>query len=188
MRTIVLLPTITSAVVVSTMWTFILHPNNGLLNAMFDLVGLGPFDYLTSTRQALPSLIVIMVWQQVGLAAVIFLAGLQNIPDDVHEAAELDGANAVKRLFYITLPLLGRTTFFVILMMIVFSLQAFAPAYLLTGGGPAGSTNLIVHHIYVLAFSFQQPGFASAVCVGLIALALLFSAGQGMLMRAKWSY
>lgn len=187
-RTIVLLPTVTSAVVVSTMWTFILHPSNGLLNAALRPLGLGPFDYLTSTTEALPSLIMVMVWQQVGLAAVVFLAGLQGIPDDIYDAARIDGASPLLQFTSITLPLLSRTTFFVVLMMIVFSLQAFAPVYLLTGGGPLGTTNLIVHHIYVTAFSFQAPGFASAICIALIAIALAISGLQTRFMRSQWSY
>jgi ABC-type sugar transport system permease subunit len=106
-RTIVLLPTVTSAVVIATMWTFILHPANGVLNAALHLIGLGPFDFLTDSHQALPSLMLMALWQQVGFAAVIFLAGLQNIPHDIIDAANVDGASALRRFFYVVLPVLG---------------------------------------------------------------------------------
>ncbi len=187
-RTIVLLPTVTSAVVVATMWTFILHPANGLLNAVLGSVGLGPFDFLTSRAEALPSLVLMMLWQQVGFAAVIFLSGLQNIPEDLIDAARVDGANAFERILFVVLPLLGRTTLVVVVIMTVFSLQTFAPAWLMTGGGPLGSTNFLVHHIYVTSFQFQQPGFASAICVGLIAIALAVSGLQMIALRSRWSY
>lgn len=187
-RTIVLLPTITSAVVVATMWTLILHPTSGLLNGMLAQIGIGPFDYLTSQHQALPSLILMTLWQQVGFAAMIFLAGLQRIPPDLIDAARIDGASRLQRTLLITLPLLGRTTMLVVVMMTVFSLQTFAPAYLMTSGGPQGSTNFLVHHIYVTAFSFQSPGFASAISLGLLVVAFIVSLVQSALLRTRWMY
>lgn len=187
-RTLVLIPTITSSVVVATMWTFIFQPANGLLNSLLALLRIGPLDFLTSPYQALPSLILMTLWQQVGFAAVIYLAALQGIPAEIVEAARLDGASPVRRLLHVVLPLLGRTTSFVVVMMTVFSLQAFAPAYLMTSGGPRGTTNFIVHHIYVTAFSLQSPGFASAICVVMILLAMAISLAQGRLLRSRWRY
>lgn len=186
-RTLVFLPVVTSAVVVATMWGFILN-QSGLLNSALNSVGLGPFNFLTDTSLALPAIIFLSVWQQVGLAAVVFLGGLQSIPDDVMEAASVDGAGPVRRLISITIPLVSRTTVLVAVVMTVFALQAFAPAYIMTSGGPEESTNLFVFYIYRSAFFLQQPGFASALSVILLLFALLVSAIEMRLLRTTWSY
>ncbi|WP_401000723.1 carbohydrate ABC transporter permease [Agromyces sp. GXQ0307] len=186
-RTMVFLPVVTSAVVVATMWGFILN-QSGLLNSALASAGLGPVNFLTNTSLALPSIILLSVWQQVGLAAVIFLGGLQAIPEEIKEAASVDGAGPFRRLISITIPLVSRTTVLVVVVMTVFSIQAFAPAYVITSGGPEGSTNLFVFDIYRTAFFLQQPGFASALSVILLLFALLISWIEMRLLRTTWSY
>jgi len=128
------------------------------------------------------------LWQQVGFAAVLFLAGLQNIPEDVVEAARLDGASRWQQVWHITVPLMGRTTMFVVVTMTVFSLQSFAPAFVMTSGGPNYSTNFIVYQIYESAFSLQNPAEASAISVALTVIALLISGVQMRLLRTRWDY
>lgn len=187
LRTMVFLPVVTSAVVVATMWTFMLN-QSGLINSLLAAVGLGPFEFLTQKGLALPAIIIMSVWQQVGLAAVLFLGGLQGIPDEIHEAASVDGAGPLRRLRNVTIPLVSRTTLLVVVVMTVFALQAFAPAYIMTGGGPDGSTNLLIYHIYRSAFFFQQPGFASALSLVLLAFALIVSLVQMRLLRTRWNY
>lgn len=186
-RTLVFLPVVTSTVVVATMWGFILN-QSGLANSALGAAGLGPFNFLTDTGLALPAVILMSAWQQIGLAAVMFLGGLQSIPDDVQEAASVDGVGPIRRLFSITLPLVSRTTVLVTVVMTVFSIQAFAPAYVVTSGGPEGSTNLFVFEIYRSAFFLQQPGYASALSVILLLFALLISAIEMRLLRTTWSY
>ncbi|WP_394217129.1 carbohydrate ABC transporter permease [Brachybacterium vulturis] len=186
-RTLVFLPVVTSTVVVATMWGFLLN-QSGLVNSALGSIGAGPFNFLTDTGLALPAVILMSAWQQIGLAAIMFLGGLQSIPDEIHEAASVDGIGPIRRLFAITLPLVSRTTVLVTVVMTVFAIQAFAPAYVVTNGGPEGSTNLFVFEIYRSAFFLQQPGYASALSVVLLGFALLISAIEMRLLRTTWSY
>jgi ABC-type sugar transport system permease subunit len=187
-RTIVFLPVVTSAVVIATMWTFLLEPNNGLVNATLSTFGLPRLAFLTSKAEALPSIVLMTLWQQTGFATVLFLSGLQSIPRELEDAAAVDGATARQRLWHVTLPLLARTTVFVVVMMTVFSLQAFAPPLIMTGGGPEGTTNFVAFDIYTLAFSLQEPGVASAVSVVFMLIVLAISLLQMRLLRARWNY
>jgi ABC-type sugar transport system permease subunit len=187
-RTVVFLPVVTSAVVIATMWTFLLDPSNGLIDNALAMIGLPKLAFLTSQSQALPSIVGMMLWQQTGFATVLFLAGLQGIPHDVEDAARIDGCSAVQRLWHVVIPLLSRTTVFVVVIMTVFSLQAFAPAYIMTSGGPNGTTNFIAYDIYQLAFSLQEPGLASAVSTVFMLIVLGISLLQMRLLRTRWSY
>ncbi len=187
-RTIIFLPVVTSAVVIATMWTFLLDPGNGLVNAMLRSVGLAKLEFLTSKTQALPSIVLVVVWQQLGFATVLFLSGLQAIPREVEDVARVDGASPAQIVWYVTLPLLARTTLFVVVIMTVFCLQVFAPALIMTGGGPEGTTNFIAYDIYQQAFSFQQPGLASAISVVFMLIVMLISVVQMRLLRTRWNY
>jgi multiple sugar transport system permease protein/sn-glycerol 3-phosphate transport system permease protein len=187
-RTIVFLPVVTSSVVVATMWTFLLDPSNGLVNGVLASLGLGRLEFLTSANQALPSVILVVVWQQLGFATVLFLSGLQAIPTELEDAARVDGASALRRVWHVTLPLLSRTTMFVVVIVTVFSLQAFAPALIMTSGGPEGTTNFVVYNLYQTAFSLQQPGLASAMSAVLLMIVLLISLVQMRLLRTRWDY
>lgn len=186
-RTMIFLPVVTSAVVVATLWTFLLN-QSGLINSSLGAIGIQPLGFLTDKHEALPALIVMSVWQQVGLAAVLFLGGLQSIPAELQEAAYTDGAGPARRLWHLTIPLLSRTTLFVVVIMTVFALQSFAPAYIMTGGAPDGTTNLIIFQIYRTAFYLQQPGYASAMAVIVLIFALLVSLVQMRLLRTRWNY
>jgi ABC-type sugar transport system permease subunit len=187
-RTIVFLPVVTSSVVVATMWTFLLDPTNGLVNGALASFGIGPLEFLTSKTGALPALIVMTLWQQLGFATVLFLSGLQGIPKELDDAARVDGATASQRMRYITIPLLSRTTVFVVVIVSVFSLQAFAPPMIMTSGGPEGTTNFVVYNLYETAFSLQQPGLASAISAVLLVVVLLISLLQMRLLRTRWRY
>ncbi|MDR5700442.1 carbohydrate ABC transporter permease [Agromyces aerolatus] len=186
-RTMIFLPVVTSSVVVATLFLFMLA-QQGLVNGALQSIGLGPIPFLTDPAFALPAIILMSVWQQVGLAAVLFLGGLQGIPEEVQEASVVDGAGPVRRLVSITIPLVSRTTLLVVIVMTVFALQAFAPAMLMTGGGPVGSTNLIIFHIYRTAFNLQQPGLASAISIIVLLFALAISLIQMRLLRTRWNY
>jgi multiple sugar transport system permease protein len=186
-RTMIFLPVVTSSVVVATLWTFLLN-QTGLINSALGAIGIPPLGFLTDKNQALVAIIVMSVWQQVGLATVLFLGGLQAIPAELNEAANMDGAGAWRRLRSLTVPLLSRTTLFVVVMMTVFALQAFAPAYIMTGGAPEGTTNLIIYQIYKTAFMLQQPGYASAMAIVVLVFAVLISLIQMRLLRTRWNY
>jgi len=185
LRTLAFTPVVTSIVVIATLWTFLLDPGHGLANTVLGAVGVGPQPFVTSAAQALPSLIVMTVWAQVGFVMILFLGGLQGIPGELLEAAVIDGASRWQAFRYVTLPLLRRTTLFVGVIMTVFSFQAFAPAYVMTGGGPESSTLLFVFYIYQTAFTFLRPGYAEALSVLLMAVILLVSAVQFGLARSR---
>lgn len=187
LRTAVFLPVITSSVVVATLWNFLLA-NEGLVNAVLNSLGFGTASFLTDQALALPSIIIMSVWQQVGMAAILYLGGLQSIPGDVMEASVLDGAGGLKRTFLIVIPLLSRTTVMVVVIMTVFALQSFTPAYVMTQGAPGGTTNLLVYEIYKQAFTLQDPGFASALSVLLLVGAITISLVQMRLLRTRWDY
>lgn len=187
-RTVVFLPVVTSAVVIATMWTFLLEPGHGLINGALAALHLPRLAFLTSAQQALPSIVLMTVWQQTGFATVLFLSGLQAIPAELESAAAVDGATGAQKLRLVILPLMARTTLFVVVMMTVFSLQAFAAPLIMTSGGPEGMTNFIAYDIYTLAFSMQLPGLASAVSVLFAAIVMAISLLQMRLLRARWSY
>ncbi|MDP9888679.1 carbohydrate ABC transporter permease [Pseudarthrobacter enclensis] len=186
-RTMVFLPVVTSSVVVATMWTFMLA-QSGLISGLLSSAGVPPINFLTNKDTALAAIVIMCVWQQVGLAAVLFLGGLQAIPADVQEASEIDGAGPVRRLIHVTIPMLSRTTVLVVVMMTVFSLQVFAPAFIMTTGGPEGSTNFVMYHVYRTAFFLQDPGFASAISIVVLVFALTISLIQMRLLKMKWNF
>jgi ABC-type sugar transport system permease subunit len=162
-RAIFFLPYVTSFVAISLVWQWMYDPDFGLLNWLFGLVGLGPFTWLNSPATALPALIIMAVWIHIGFQMVIFLAGLQAIPNEFYEAAMIDGAGPWRRFRHITLPLLRPTTFFVLVTSIIGSFQVFTFVYVMTEGGPLHATDVIVYHIYQNAWQFLRMGYASAM-------------------------
>lgn len=161
-RSIIFFPYMISAVIVSLMWRNILDPYLGVFNSLLGAVGLPLQYWLTDLNAALPTIIALGVWQGMGYSMVLFLAGLQNIPEMYYEAAMIDGANTLARFRYITLPLLAPTTLFVTVIGMIGNLQAFAPAYLITRGGPADATRLYAYHVFNVAFTELNFGYASA--------------------------
>lgn len=180
-RTICFLPTVCSIVAVCILWKWILHsqpPEYGLLNSA--LVSLGvrhPPDWLGDMRWAKPAFILMGLWIAVGgYNCVLFLAGLQNIPSEFYEAADLDGASWWHKLRHITWPLLSPTTFFVLIMSIIAGFQGgFAAAFLMTDGGPAGATTTLMYYIYNNAFQWHRMGYAAALACILFAMVFGFT-------------
>lgn len=162
-RGLYFLPVVTSAVAVSMVWRWLYNPEFGLFNALLTAVGLPGLPWLNSLRWALPSVIIMSIWHTLGYNMVIFLAGLQGIAKHFYEAAEIDGANPWQRFRYITLPLLSPTTFFILVTATIGAFQAFNQIYIMTNGGPANATRVILLHIYILAFRLFKIGEAAAV-------------------------
>ncbi|MCX6048183.1 MAG: sugar ABC transporter permease [Chloroflexi bacterium] len=162
-RGIYFLPVVTSAVAVSMVWRWLYNPEFGLFNAVLTTIGLPTLPWLNSLKWAMPSVIIMSIWQTVGYNMVIFLAGLQGIADQFYEAAEMDGATAWQKFRHITLPLLSPTTFFILITATIGAFQAFNQIYIMTNGGPANATRVILLHIYILAFRLFKIGEASAV-------------------------
>ena len=171
LRTAYFVPSITSLVAVGLGWRWLFQaegPVNGLLMA----IGINPIPWLSSTVWALPVLILLSIWKQLGFNMVVFLAGLQAIPVNRYEAAELDGADGWQQFWYITLPGLRPTLVFATVTTAIFTLRSFEQVYVITGGGPLNSTNLLVYYIYDQAFSQFDFGYAAAAATLLMAVAL----------------
>ncbi|HEY4384331.1 MAG TPA: sugar ABC transporter permease, partial [Ktedonobacteraceae bacterium] len=183
-----LIPYLSSSVIIGLMWRNILDPVVGILNRVLMQFGLPTQDWLSSYTGALPAIIGITVWQLVGYNMLLFLAGLQGIPDDYHQAARIDGANSWSRFRHITIPLLAPTTLFVSVMSVINSLQAFAQAYVITQGGPADATRFFVFHVFDTAFNQNNLTYASALTFLMFIAVLILTIVQLSLNRHNLEY
>lgn len=180
------LPVISSIVAASLVWKWIFNPDFGIINDFLRMIGISnPPKWITSTAWAMPSIIIVAIWKNLGYNMVIFLAGLQDIPKDLYEAGEIDGANKRQLFWHITLPLLRPTTFFITIISIIGSFQVFGQALVMTEGGPGISTNTIVFYIYQNAFVFFKMGYASASAWVLFFIVLFFTAIQSKIGKRR---
>jgi len=188
-RTAYFLPTITSTVAISVVWMWIYHPADyGLANTIFLKLGLSPLRWLRDPKLAMPALIVMGIWHGMGYNIIIFLAGLQNIPHHLYEAAKIDGAGAWYQFLKVTWPLLGPTTFYIIVIGVINSLKAFAQMDVMTQGGPLGATTTITYFLYQEAFERFAMGRASAVACVLFALLLVLTLSQFKIAGSRVHY
>jgi multiple sugar transport system permease protein len=157
------LPVISSMVAMSMVWQWIFNADFGLLNWALSLFGISGPKWLTSENWALPAVMITSIWKNIGFNMMIFLAGLQGISTSYYEAAEIDGANAFQRFWYITIPSLRPTTLLVTVMTIINSFQVFDQVVVMTGGGPNRSSSVLVHYIYQNGFQFYKMGYASSL-------------------------
>lgn len=186
LRAAYFLPVITATVVVALIWRWFYNPDFGVLNHLLYQLGVdNPPNWLATQTWAMPAVITVAVWKQVGYNMVIFLAGLQAIPRDLYEAAAIDGAGRWQRFWHITLPLLTPTTFFILVISVIGSLQAFDAILILTDGGPANATRTIVYHIWQQAFVYLEMGYAAAVSWILFFVIFLFTLLQWRLQQ-RW--
>lgn len=173
-RTLFFMPVISSWVAVSVVWITLLDPNAGILNYVLRQIGIPPVNWLGDVNTAMPSIVLISIWKGLGFQMVIWLAGLQAIPVEMHEAAAIDGASRWQAFWKITLPLLTPTTFFLAITGVIGAFQVFSPVYVITEGGPRGATDVAVFHIYQRAFQVFDMGYAASqawVLFGIIFLA-----------------
>ncbi|SDU79382.1 carbohydrate ABC transporter permease [Jiangella alkaliphila] len=175
-RAIVLVPYLTSVAIVGLLWRNILDPQLGVLNRVLTDLGLPTQTWLNT--HPLATIVGVTLWMNVGYTMVLFLAGLQGIPEEYQEAATVDGASSWQRFWRITLPLLAPTTLFVSVMSVIGGLQAFGQAYIITGGGPAGRTDLYIFHVFEVAFTSRDFGYASALSFLLFLVIVLFTVVQ----------
>ncbi|MCY7776984.1 carbohydrate ABC transporter permease [Bacillus haynesii] len=170
-------PVVMSLVVISVLWLYLLNPNEGMINNVLTHVGLPPQPFLTSPNQAIFTIVFVSVWQGAGFQMLIFLAGLQNIPGDVYEAAQLDGMNKWQRFIYITLPLLKPTSVFIFITTLISAFKLLVQPMVMTQGGPVNSTMTVVYYIYQTGFTDRMVGYASSIAllfgtlIGLVTLA-----------------
>jgi multiple sugar transport system permease protein len=172
LRSAYFLPSIVSLVAAGLGFRW-LFQTEGPVNALLSSIGIDPIPWLGSSTWAMPVLILLSIWKQLGFNMVVFLAGLQAIPPSRYEAAELDGANAWQQFWHITLPGLRPTLIFATITTAIFTLRSFEQVYVITGGGPLNSTNILVYYIYEEAFSQFDFGYAAAAATVLLAVALL---------------
>ncbi|KRL62755.1 carbohydrate ABC transporter permease [Lactobacillus psittaci] len=167
-------PVVVSLTVTSVLWLYIVNPEQGLLNSLLKIIHIAPQPFLTSTKQAMYVIIGISAWQGAGYQMLIFLAGLQDIPESLYEAAELDGASKWKKFLYITLPGLKPTTVMILTTTLISALNLMTQSMVMTQGGPEYSTMTPIYYIYRTGFTDRQLGYASAVSViyGLIIIVL----------------
>lgn len=184
LRTAYFIPSITSLVAVGLGWRW-LFQTEGPVNGLLTQLGFDSIPWLSSTTWAMPVLILLSIWKQLGFNLVVFLAGLQTIPINRYEAAELDGANSWQKFWYITLPSLQPTLVFAIVTTAIFTLRSFEQVYVITGGGPLNSTNVLVYYIYEQAFAQFDFGYAAAAATILLAIALILVYIQLKLFEEK---
>jgi multiple sugar transport system permease protein len=169
-RTSLFSPVVTTIVAVAVIWRYLLHTRYGLVNAALGAVGIAPIDWLGDPHWSMPAIILFAMWKNFGANMIIFVAALQTIPDDVYEAARIDGASRVRQFFDVTLPMLGPTVLMVALLTTAGYFQLFAEPYVMTQGGPLQSTVSVLYLMYEEGFRWWNLGKASAVAFVLFVL------------------
>jgi multiple sugar transport system permease protein len=180
-RTIFYLPTVFSGVAFVVIWLWMLNPNGGLVNLVLDWFGITGPRWLLDPRYALMSLVIMSFWGW-GRSMALYLGGMQSIPDELYEAAAIDGAGSIRQFFFVTLPLLSPTLFFNLILSVIATFQSFTSAFVATNGGPLDSTLFLVLYIYRQAFEFFHMGYASALAWVLFAIVLVLTL---VLMRTQ---
>jgi multiple sugar transport system permease protein len=193
-RVLYFVPVVTSMVAISFVWKWMYNPRYGLINLALEAVGFTGQSWLSSPTLALPSVAIMMIWQSVGFYMVLFIAGLQGIPETLYEAATIDGANRWQTFSYITLPLLNPTIVFILITSVINSFQVFVPVFVMTSsttgepGGPLNSTRVLVYHLYSIAFRNLDMGYGSAIAFILFAILLIVTVLQFKVVQQKVEY
>ncbi|KLT16595.1 ABC transporter permease [Neobacillus vireti] len=184
-RTVIFAPYVVMATVVGIIWNWIYDKNLGLLNYYLKFLGVGNVEWLTSSDVAMFAIAITTVWWLMGYNMILFLAGLQGIPEDLYEAAVIDGATAWKKFIYVTLPLLKPTFFLVVMLTVINCFQVFDQVYVMTGGGPGTSTLTIVQYLYFQAFQNFNLGYGSAIGFVIFIVLVIFALIQKRIMREE---
>ena len=184
-RTIIFLPLAVSSVVMAVVWQFVFNTNNGLLNIILGWIGIDPIPWLVDPKYAMASLCIVSVWRSVPFATVILLAAMQGVPENLYEAARLDGAGELRQFVSITVPLIRSAVSFVVVISIIHAFQAFDLVYVLTGrnGGPETATYVLGIMLFQHAFAFLEFGYASALAWVMFAILLALTVLQLRLAR-----
>jgi multiple sugar transport system permease protein len=187
-RTFFFLPSITPIIASVLLWSWIYQPTIGLLNYLLGLIGIQGPAWLQSTNWAIPSVAIVSLWGTIGgTRMIIFLAALQAVPQEMYDAAHIDGAGVWRRFVNITLPLISPTMFFNVVLTIIGSLSVFSIAYIATGGGPNYATYFYVYHLYKNAFEFSRMGYAAAMAWMFFLIILVLTVVQFRFSR-RWVY
>jgi multiple sugar transport system permease protein len=186
-RTIIFVPLAVSSVVIAVVWQFVFNTHNGLLNIVLGWAGIGPIPWLVDPKWAMTSLCIVSVWRSVPFATVILLAAMQGVPEDLYEAARLDGAGELRQFVSVTVPLIRAAISFVVVISIIHAFQAFDLVYVLTGrnGGPETATYVLGIMLFQHAFAFLEFGYASALAWVMFAILLVLTVVQLRLGRRR---
>jgi multiple sugar transport system permease protein len=176
------IPVVTTLVAVAIVWRFIYHPRFGMLNYLLSFIGINPIDWLGDPFWAMPSIILMSIWKNFGYNMIIFIAGLQNIPEHLYEAAILEGANGWQRFKKITLPMLAPTTIFISVITMIGNFQLFAEPYVMTQGGPLNKTLSVVQYMYQEGFRWWNIGYSASIA---FVLFLIIFAGTMLQLKIQ---
>ena len=185
-RTVYFAPVVTTLVAVAVIWRYLLHTKYGLVNWALGGIGIGPIDWLGDPHWSMPAIVLFAVWKNLGYNMIIILAGLQTIPEELHEAARIDGANALQRLRHVTLPGLAPVLLVVSILTMAGYFQLFAEPYVMTQGGPVESTVSILYFMYEQGFRWWNLGFASAIAFVLFAIMFALTLVQ-LKVSERWT-
>lgn len=184
-RTLFFMPNVISLVAVAFVWEWLLNPKYGIVNGVLKAFGVAGPAWLSDPRFALPCIIAVQVWHGLGFAVIVFLAGLQGVPDTYYEAARLDGASRLQQIRNVTLPLLAPTVMFLSIMGFIGAFQVFQSVFMMTGGGPADATRVIVYYLWQMAFDRVEFGYASTIAVLIFAVVLALTLVQWRFFRDR---
>jgi sn-glycerol 3-phosphate transport system permease protein len=187
-RTVFLLPVSISSAMAAMLWIFFYNPTAGYLNYLLSLLGIDGPHWLVDPKWALPAVAIATVWKEIGFNVIFFLAGLAGVPPELREAATIDGANAWQRFRHVILPILSPTLLFVLVVSVIHSFESFGQIHILTRGGPAGTTNVLVYNLYRDGFENFLSGYASAQAVVLFLVILSITALQFWIARKRVHY
>lgn len=173
-RIMIFIPYIASVVAVCAVWMVLFQPTYGPINQFLRSIGIdNPPGWLADFKWSLPSIMIVYIWQQVGYYAIVFLAGLKGVPEEVYEAAKIDGASAIRQFFSVTIPLVSPTTFFLTIMGIIGSFKVFDQISVLTQGGPGSSSSVMAYYVYRTAFEYYDMGYANTLAWALFVLVFI---------------
>ncbi|MDR0388025.1 MAG: sugar ABC transporter permease [Treponema sp.] len=187
-RTFIFSPYITPMVAVSIVWSWIFEPRVGVLNFVLSLFHLPALKWTQSMDTAMLSVIIVTVWKQLGWAMIFYIEAINRVPGSLTEAAIIDGAGFIKRLVHVTIPMVSPTTYFLVIISTIISLQAYDQILVLTNGGPAGATRTLLYYYYQEAFSNFSAGKASAVAVIIVLITVILSVSETMLSKRAVYY
>lgn len=174
-RTMMFVPYITPMVAASIIWSWLYDPSSGFFNYVRSLFGLSPLKWTGSRDTAMLSVIIVTVWKSMGYTMVFYLEGIKKVPESLHDAATVDGANGCQKFWYVTMPMIAPTTFFLLIINTISTMQAYDQIQVLTSGGPAGATRTILYYYYTEAFGSFNTGKASAVAMVLVFITVILS-------------
>jgi ABC-type sugar transport system permease subunit len=183
-RAAIYFPTLSPIILAALLWIFVIHPDFGILNFLLRLVGFDAVNWL-GPGAALPTIAMLEVWRGTGFWTMLFLAALLSLPQELYDAAKIDGASSWAQFRYLTLPLLRPTFVFAFIMATIFNFQLFDSVYILTDGGPQNQTATVVWYIYKNTFQFDKPGFGAAMSFMMLIIVLILSLIQLALLRRK---